>query len=80
MVTRVFLSWSGEKSKMVARALKSGLKMLPGSVQPWLSEDMAPGKPWANELTKKISNSELAILRLQRYATVQLIRQIAGLY
>ena len=63
---RVFLSWSGEKSKMTAKALRSNLGKLSGRLEPWLSEDMEPGIQWASTLTHDIQEAHFTILCLTR--------------
>ena len=41
---RVFISWSGERSKVLAQALKEWLPLVLHNVEPWMSEvDIAAG-------------------------------------
>lgn len=60
---KVFLSWSGQRSKMVAQALTD---LLPGILQPiqcWMSEgDLPKGKPWFDELAKALSTITFAVV------------------
>jgi TIR domain-containing protein len=60
---KVFLSWSGERSKAVAAALH---ELLPSMLQPiscWLSEGgLAKGKPWYDQLARERDSILFAIL------------------
>jgi len=59
---KVFLSWSGSRSKLVASSLRDWLpKIL--SVEPWMSEvDLDAGYPWTETLTKELKQCSFAIL------------------
>jgi hypothetical protein len=47
----VFLTWSGDRSKAVATALRDCLRLICNSFQPWMSErDIAKGAPWFPEI------------------------------
>jgi hypothetical protein len=52
---KVFISWSGERSKLVALALN---ELLPAILQPvecWMSEEsLQKGKPWFDQLRKEL--------------------------
>jgi TIR domain len=61
---RIFLSWSGEISKLVAKALAEGMNSISYRLEPWLSEGLEPGVQWANELVPQIRRSRVAILCL----------------
>jgi hypothetical protein len=63
---RVFLSWSGETSKLVAKALHDGMELLSPRLEPWLSEDLEPGAEWASTLVPQIRRARLAVLCLTR--------------
>lgn len=59
----VFLSWSGEKSKDCALALRQWLPMLFPTVAPWMSEeDIRKGKPWTEELKQALSQARFGII------------------
>jgi hypothetical protein len=61
---RVFLSWSGEPSKLLAEALAEGMRALSPRLEPWLSDDLDPGEEWASTLIPQIRKAQLAILCL----------------
>lgn len=61
---RVFISWSGNRSKKIALALRSWLqRVVPGAgVEFWMSErDLPPGAPWPIELLGKLAESSFCI-------------------
>ncbi len=62
---KVFLSWSGAKSKQVAVALRDWLPGVLQSVEPWLSsEDMPIGARWASDVASALENVDVGILCL----------------
>ncbi|MDQ3848022.1 MAG: toll/interleukin-1 receptor domain-containing protein, partial [Thermoproteota archaeon] len=60
-------SWSGERSKRIAEALKDFLGgVIPGA-EPWLSsQDVPPGSVWPKELFNGLSQSDFGILCLTK--------------
>jgi hypothetical protein len=63
---KVFLGWSGQRSKAVASALRLWLPTVL-VVEPWMSEqDIKKGQPWSAEIAKQVSESKFAIIRLTR--------------
>jgi hypothetical protein len=64
---KVFVSWSGEASHDVARALKDWLPNVIQAVDVFLSsEDIAKGSQWFDELSSKLDECAFAILCLTR--------------
>lgn len=62
-VMNVFLSWSGERSKMVASALKVWMPDVLVYVKAWASaHDIDAGVRWNHELTKLLSKSSIGII------------------
>jgi len=67
---QVFLSWSGQRSKAVASALKELLPPMLHSITCWMSEnDILKGKPWFEELTKALNSIVFAIVCVTRENT-----------
>lgn len=61
---KVFISWSGERSKIVAEQLKDWLPRVIHAIEPWLSVDMAKGTKWTNEISKSLASSRVGIFCL----------------
>ncbi len=62
---KVFLSWSGEPSHLVAMVLRDWLPAVLQAVEPWLSsEDIGSGSRWAVEISKALEESRVGILCL----------------
>lgn len=60
---RVFISWSGERSRQVALILRDLLTQTLRNVSPWMSEEAIPvGTRWSSELTAELESSEFGIL------------------
>ena len=64
---RIFLSWSGVRSKHVALALREWLPLVLHYAEPWLSEkDIQAGDRWATEVGKELESSAFGVLVLTR--------------
>jgi hypothetical protein len=64
---RVFISWSGERSRRVAELLTCWLKCVVNAVEPWVStEDIVKGSPWFTEIGGQLKRSPVGILCLTR--------------
>jgi hypothetical protein len=62
---KVFISWSGERSKQMAKALDDWLPKVLQQVDPWMSEsDISAGERWSVELSKQLEASEFGIICL----------------
>ena len=62
---KVFISWSGERSGAVARALHGWLPLVLHYVKPWLSEvDISAGARWADDVAKELEASNFGIICL----------------
>jgi len=60
----VFLSWSGDQSKAVARELQLWLQEVIQDTEPWMSTDIEKGSKWITELNAKLEHSKVGILCL----------------
>ncbi len=64
---RIFLSWSGDRGKAVAVALREWLPLVLHYAQPWLSErDIAAGSRWAVDIGRELEATEFGIVVLTR--------------
>lgn len=62
---KVFLSWSGQRSRALAEALRDWLPEVLQAVQPWLSpEDIPLGPHWASEIAHRLENADAGIICL----------------
>ena len=60
---RVFISWSGERSKSIAEALRTWLPRVLQSVSPWMSkEDLNAGSRWLNEVSFELNSCNVGVL------------------
>ncbi len=60
---KLFISWSGDRSKSLALALKEWLPLVLHYVDPWLSEaDIEAGQRWADAVAKELEASNFGVL------------------
>lgn len=60
---KVFISWSGERSKALAIALKEWIPLILQYAQPWVSEkDISAGDRWAQAISGELDSSNFGIL------------------
>lgn len=59
----IFLSWSGDKSLKVAKALRDWLPNIIQSIDPWLSEtDIKKGEMWMSAISEKLGNTDIGVI------------------
>lgn len=64
---KVFLSWSGEKSLAVAKALREWLPYFNTEIQPWISgTDIAPGGRWSGEVAQQLEAADVGVVCVTR--------------
>lgn len=61
---KIFLSWSGEKSKFIAQTLSNWLEQVLQVAEPWISTDIVKGKRWSDEIATELKESKVAIICL----------------
>jgi hypothetical protein len=62
---KVFLSWSGSRSRAVALALREWLPVILQSVEPWMSEtDIPAGSRWNSEVGRQLQHAGFGIICL----------------
>lgn len=60
---KVFISWSGERSRILAQALHGWLPLVLHYVKPWLSDaDVSAGDRWATVVAKELESSNFGII------------------
>jgi hypothetical protein len=64
---KVFISWSGERSKAVAEALRYWLPKVIQALEPWMSaDDIEKGTRWRSGLASELEQSSVGIICLTR--------------
>jgi len=62
---KVFISWSDERSKAVAQALRDWLPNVIQAVQLWMSEtDIAKGARWGSDMARELDETRVGIICL----------------
>lgn len=62
---KVFLSWSGDRSKQVAQKLKIWIKSVIQATEPWMSDvDIERGSTWFSEIFQNLESSNVGIVCL----------------
>lgn len=62
---KVFISWSGQKSRAAAQALREWLPEIFDAVRPWMSEyDIKAGAQWYEELREALAGTRYCIVCL----------------
>jgi hypothetical protein len=59
---KVFISWSGDKSKQVALLLEEWIKMVIQASQPWVSTNIESGSLWFQEINEQLKEVSLGIV------------------
>jgi len=63
---KVFISWSGDRSKETAEVLKEWLPKVIQALKPWISVEIGKGKKWNKELSDALEESKVGIICLNR--------------
>lgn len=62
---KVFISWSGERSKFFAKALADWLEVVIQACRPWTSFDgVESGSQWFREIYRNLADTQLGIICL----------------
>lgn len=60
---KIFLSWSGQRSKKIASALNNWIPKVIQIAQPWMSdEDISTGSRWNNDLNEQLEKTTIGII------------------
>lgn len=64
---KIFISWSGERSEALAKALRDWLSLVLHYAQPWLSQsDIQAGDRWSFQVAKELESCNFGILCITR--------------
>jgi hypothetical protein len=61
---KVFISWSGDRSKHIAETFQEWLRRVLQATEPWISTHIDKGLVWDNEISKNLNESRIGILCL----------------
>jgi len=61
---KVFISWSGERSKHIAETFRDWMRRVLQATEPWISTHIDKGLVWDNEISKNLNESRIGILCL----------------
>jgi TIR domain len=60
---KVFISWSGVRSRETAKLLRKWLKQIINEVEPWMSEeDLTKGGDWSGDITSQLNDAAFGII------------------
>ena len=59
---RVFLSWSGPRSRAAAEAFKHLLHLIFSTVEPWNSTETGSRKRWSGEISNSLANTNFGVV------------------
>jgi hypothetical protein len=63
---KVFLSWSGPRSRAVASALNEWLPLVIQTIEPWFSPETEKGARWASEIAGSLEETDFGIICITR--------------
>ena len=58
---KIFISWSGEQSRFIAKLLSDWIEQVIQVAEPWISTDIEKGKRWNAEIAGKLEESKVGI-------------------
>lgn len=60
---QIFISWSGERSRLIAEAIRGWLPKVVQSVKPWMSDqDISAGARWLTEVSATLNTTNIGII------------------
>lgn len=63
---KIFLCWSGSRSKKIAETLGDYIQQIIQAVEPWISTDISKGLNWVKEIGHKLEEINFGIICLTR--------------
>ena len=64
---KIFISWSGERSEALAKALREWFPLVLHYVDPWLSQsDIGAGERWSIEIAKELEGCNFGVICVSR--------------
>src|SRR4051794_13940438 len=59
---KIFISWSGDRSKAMAKALYEWLPLVLPGAKPWISTAITRGSRWAQELSTALDQANAGLI------------------
>lgn len=60
---QVFVSWSGDRSRLIAEAIRGWLPKVIQSIKPWMSdEDISAGSRWLTEVSSILNSAKVGLI------------------
>jgi hypothetical protein len=63
---KIFISWSGDRTKKAAEVFHEWLGQLIQATEPWISPNIEKGKRWNEEIKKALGESKVGIICLDK--------------
>jgi hypothetical protein len=63
---KIFLGWSGTRSKETAEVLGDWLGQVIQAIDPWISLDILKGARWSEEIANKLEEAKVGIICLTK--------------
>jgi hypothetical protein len=63
---RVFISWSGDPARVVAKALGFFIGECIQAAKPWMSDEIPKGEPWSDAILTQLQESHVGIVCVTR--------------
>ena len=60
----IFISWSGPRSKAIAKALNDWMPKVIQGVKPWMSPDIPSGARWQAEIADRLDKNMVGVVCL----------------
>jgi hypothetical protein len=63
---KVFISWSGKRSKETAEELSSWIRQVIQAAETWISSDIQKGSRWTDQIKNELEQSKVGIICLNK--------------
>ncbi len=63
---KVFICWSGERSRAVADLLDDWIQCVLQAATPWMSKDIDKGSPWFSDIMDQLKDTKIGIVCLTK--------------
>ena len=63
---KIFVSWSGDKSRLAAEFMTKWIKQVIQATEPWISTEIEKGSSWSSEIADKLDETDFGIICLTK--------------